>query len=437
MFAFMMSAYCSGSGKTVITSGISRALTGRGLRIAPYKCGPDYIDTIWQSKAAGSPAYNLDSVLLDEEDVPELFSRTSAGFDGAVTEGVMGFFDGADPVTFLGSSYHIAKILEIPVIIIIDAGNLAAGAAAIVAGIQKLAPEIKLAGVILNKTRSYRQESLLSKAITAHTPDIPILGALPVDETLSVPSRYMGLSTDNTDNTETFFEKAAETVKKYIDLDRILPLTEYITNKSTKENVKLQGNKTKTALIAYDDAFCFYYRSTFDLLEHYGYKIQTFSPLADESFDTADLLLLGGGYPELYADKLSAAKNAKRSVSRHHSDGRPVFAEGGGVIYLSKSLKTETGLYPMTGIFDTDYEMTAKRRRLGYVRHTYTNMPGHIFHYSRVSDNREPYLGEAQRVNGEESYPDGFLKRRVYGGYTHFMPTEKSNFFSNFIKGVG
>ncbi len=450
MFAFMISAFCSGSGKTVVTSGVNRALVRRGLDIAPYKCGPDYIDAIWQSRAGRRPAYNLDSVLMAENELAALFDRTSAGCDGAVAEGVMGFFDGLNPISFKGSSYNIAKILNIPVVLVIDAGNLAASAAAIVAGIKTLAPDVKFAGVIVNKIKSSGQEAALRKALSAHVPDISVLGTLPVEAALAAPSRHLGLSISSTDEHEEFFEAAADLVEKYVDLNGIVSMTGCTSRHSgyragIRSNGWIEGrarndgkdkmNKHITAAVACDDAFNFYYQSTFDLLEQLGYEIKKFSPLADEAFDNADLLLLGGGYPEIYADKLSTAINTKRSIFRHFSEDRPIFAECGGFVYLTNSLKTDSGLYPMTRIFDAECEMTAKRQRLGYVHHTYTGMPGHLFHYSRVKSTREQYRGEAQRLSAEESYPDGFLKGSAYGGYTHFMPTEKSKFFINFIKG--
>ncbi|MDR2884012.1 MAG: cobyrinate a,c-diamide synthase [Deferribacteraceae bacterium] len=402
MYGFMLSALSSNSGKTVLSSGIVRALSERAP-IVPFKCGPDYVDPLLLSHAARTPAYNLDSVLSGDDGLREIFSRSG---DRAIVEGVMGFFDGLDPVTFEGSSYHIAKILQLPVVLILNAQGMAATVAAQVLGVQSVAKDVKIAGVILNRVSSVRHEEILKSAVKAHT-DIDILGAVPTLDDLAVPSRKTGLITPD----EAFFEYAGGVVKRYVDIDRLSALS--IDNFWIADQVRNDVD-SPVVYIAYDEAFCFYYQSTFDLLEANGYTIKRFSPLRNETVEGADLIYLGGGYPELHLDRLSKATQTKESILAHYRAGRKVFGEGGGFLYMTRSIDS----YPTLGIFEAD-SVSSSRRRLGYVQTTLGK--GHIYSYAELINVNESYFGEATRLSSGEVYKDGFMKNAAYGGFSSFM----------------
>lgn len=411
MKGFLVAAERSGSGKTTLTTGIVRSLSRKGVRVAPFKCGPDYIDTLHLGQASGVPAHNLDTVMMPEDALREVFALGCAGRDVCVAEGVMGLFDGIRPENFLGSSYDVASRLGLPVLLVLNAASSSYSMAAVLKGFQTLAEKTPVAGVVLNNVASANHEKLLCEAVRMHT-DVPVTGCVPkMGELLS--SRHLGVKTALETSAE-YYDQCADIADKYINISS-LEKADITLNDSPAE----YPEPDKVCLAAFDRAFNFYYEANFHELRKRGYRIKKFSPLCDEPVEDADLLYMGGGYPELYADELSKNKNFIDSLRAFCDSGRAVLAECGGMMVLTKGIHTSEGYYPMTGFFDAECRMTAKRQALGYVR-TDGGHVGHEFHYSAFENVKEPYYTQLTKLTNGKVSSDGFYRERTYGGYAHF-----------------
>ncbi|XOB66126.1 cobyrinate a,c-diamide synthase [Deferribacteres bacterium DY0037] len=410
----MIAADRSGSGKTTVTTGILRELVRTVQNVAPFKCGPDYIDTLHHSRAAGRPAHNLDTVMLSEDQVREVFRVGAFGADICVAEGVMGFFDGIRPDGFYGSSHHVASVIGMPVVLVMNCASTSYSVAATLRGFQVMS-DVPVAGVILNNVASGNHEKLLKEAIRMHT-DIPVLGCVPRQGEL-IGSRHLGIKTAfEVDNR--YMDRCADLVCEYIDMNRLKELTVDVV--PIEKDVQAED---KVCYVAYDKAFNFYYEANFYELQKRGYSIKKFSPLADERVDGADMVYLGGGYPELYAEDLAECTGFLRSVSDFSESGKPVLAECGGMMALTKGIHTESGFCEMAGIFDAECRMMEKRQALGYVRafnNDYEGLVGHEFHYSKLENVNENYFFNLEKLTNKKLTQDGFLKGKTYGGYAHF-----------------
>lgn len=411
MKGFLIAADKSGSGKTTITTGIIRELTRRGGKVSPYKCGPDYIDTLHHSKASGRKANNLDTVMLSEDKVREVFAMGADGADVCVAEGVMGLFDGIKPERFYGSSHHVAEVCGLPIVMVLNCASTSYSVAATLKGFQSMA-NVPVAGVILNNVASSNHEKLLTEAVKMHT-DIPILGCVPRQGEL-MGSRHLGIKTAF-EADEAYFDRCADLTAEYIDINRMADID------ITVPVAKVPEYKTdKVCYVAYDKAFNFYYEANFLELKKRGYDIELFSPLADETVEGADMVYIGGGYPELYGAELSKCSNFLDSV---RSFKKPMLAECGGMMTLTKGIHTDSGFYEMAGIFDAECRMTEKRQALGYVRafnDIYDGFIGHEFHYSKLENVNEEYYFTLEKLTNKKQTRDGFMKGNVYGGYAHF-----------------
>jgi len=414
---FLIGADRSGSGKTTLTTGILRSLKRRDISPAPFKCGPDYIDTLHLSKASGNPAHNLDPVMLEPDVLKSIFSIGTHGKEIAVAEGVMGLFDGIRPEGFFGSSYHIAKILRLPVVMVINASSSSYSIAAVLKGFQCMADSVEISGVILNNVASANHEKLLTEAVKMHT-GVKIAGCVPRQKDL-LASRHLGLKTA-LETDEKYMNTCADIADSYIDID-------YLNTLSAEDQPlrrKPVYSTDKLCLAAFDKAFNFYYDANFIELQKRGYRVEFFSPLKDESVEKADLLYLGGGYPELYARELSGCSSFTTSLRDYSESGRPVIAECGGMMALTGGIHTDEGFHRMSGVFDAECRMMEKRQALGYVRAYNKNYPagftGHEFHYSALENVKEPYLFNIEKLTTGKVKEDGFLKRKTFAGYTHF-----------------
>jgi cobyrinic acid a,c-diamide synthase len=411
MKGFMIAADKSGSGKTTITTGIIRELTRRGKLVSPFKSGPDYIDTLHHSKAAGRPAHNLDTVMLSEDKVREVFAIGAAGADVCVAEGVMGLFDGIRPEGFHGSSHHVAKVCGLPVVMVLNCASTSYSVAATLRGFQSMA-DVPIAGVVLNNVASGNHEKLLTEAVKMHT-DIPILGCVPRQGEL-IGSRHLGIKTAF-EADEAYFNRCADLTAGYIDINRLADID------ITVDTAELPVYQTdKVCRVAYDKAFNFYYEANFHELRRRGYEIKFFSPLADEAVEDADMVYLGGGYPELYGAELSQCKKFLESVRDFK---KPMIAECGGMMTLTKGIHADGGFYEMAGIFDAECRMTDKRQALGYVRafnDKCEGFIGHEFHYSKLENVKEDFHFTLEKLTNKKQTSDGFMKGNVYGGYAHF-----------------
>lgn len=427
---FVIGAVSSGSGKTTVTNGLLRSFRSMGLKAAPFKVGPDYIDTHFHKVASGRDSINLDVFMGGEHHVKRLFADYSRGCDVCVVEGVMGLFDGYD--CRKGSAAHIAEILRLPVILLINAASSAYSLAAVLSGFRNFDPFINIAGVIFNNVASDNHLRLLRNA--ARDSGVEFLGYVKRDSSLIVPSRHLGLTLDEDDVIDKFVANAAEAVSENVDIAMILELTDMESSEHISNNVKpmpvCSSDKRKCRIaVAHDEAFNFIYPANLNALETndvlgmgYG-EIVRFSPLHDEEMPEADLLYLPGGYPELYRERLSANNGMRKSIREFIENGGYTIAECGGMLYLGDDID---GI-KMCGILPLSGTMEGARLKLGYrtVRFQGCEMRGHEFHYSSVREN-EPLRSVALQtdVRGEAVSTPVYRYKNTIAGYTHLYWAE-------------
>jgi len=407
----VVAAPSSGAGKTTVATGLMAALRARALEVSPHKVGPDYIDPGYHALATGRPGRNLDPVLVGEELVAPLFAHGAAGADVAVVEGVMGLYDGRGATSF-GSTAHVAQLLDAPVVLVVDAASMSRSVAALVHGFASYDENVRLAGVILNRVGSDRHEALLREAL-----DVPVLGVLRREDAIATPSRHLGLVpvAERAPDAVATVQRLATLMEQHLDLDALLavarsapaldvePWAPATTTRSSRPVVAVAGGP----------AFTFSYAETPELLEAAGADVVMFDPLRDDALPAGTRgLVLGGGFPEVYAPQLAANTGLLQDVRRLAASGAPISAECAGLLYLCRSLDGQ----PMAGVLDVDARMT-DRLTLGY-RETKARTPswmpdvpvtGHEFHRTAV-DGR----GDAAWESGE-----GFVAGGVHASYLH------------------
>ncbi|MEK6777126.1 MAG: cobyrinate a,c-diamide synthase [bacterium] len=434
MKRFVIAGVSSGAGKTMVSLGLMAAFREDGLSVQPFKTGPDFIDPLFHTKICGRSSRNLDGWLMGREAVLSSFQRASGGADICVVEGVMGLFDGYDSRSEAGSTAEIAKWLHAPVILVVDARSMARSAGALVRGFETFDPALNVAGVIFNRVGSERHLKWLTQAVEDHC-GARCLGGLFLDADLTLPERHLGLSTDQVGRIdEAWIQRLARCVRQGIDLSGLLDLAEAgpLQPYSDPPGTPHVGKGVRIG-VAMDEAFCFYYEDNLDLLRDMGAELIFFSPLHDLHLPgNVDGLYLGGGYPEVYAEHLSQNQSLLMEVREAAESGLPIYAECGGMIFLSRGIYDTGGdLYPMAGVFPFETEMLTRRQALGYVTVTVEEenllgvpgdvIRGHEFHYSRIRE-----MGGAVRCTtsvqkraGEEKQPEGFMVKNTFGSYVH------------------
>lgn len=433
----------SGVGKTTVTCALALALRRRGLSVATFKCGPDYLDPTYHLRASGRPSHNLDGWMMGRAAVLETFARASRGCDVALIEGVMGLFDGADASSEEGSSAQIAKWLDAPVLLVVDASGMARSLAALTAGFLAFDPALRFAGVLANRVGSRAHLELLRRALPEH---IPLFG-LPRQAEHAFPERHLGLRTADAEVAEASFEAWADTASAWIDLGALLATTAVTVplpapgapRPARAERPPPSARATRFGAgtgsvckigIAWDPAFHFYYDHNLALLEAAGAALVRFSPCRDERLPEVDGLYLGGGYPELHARALSD-NHSMRDAIRSFAAQRPIYAECGGLMYLTAAIVTAEGeRFPMVGLFSAEARMARERRALGYVefettRETLlgppgTRLRGHQFRYSDLTGALPATTAyRAQLRRGGASFEEGYVARQVLASYVH------------------
>lgn len=423
----------SGVGKTTISVGIMRALMRRGRKVIPFKTGPDYIDTGFHQGATGRGSVNLDLWMTGKENTRFIYELHRNEGDFAVIEGVMGLYDGLGDNHSTGSTAHLAKVIQAPVLLIIDGSHIAASAAAVVLGFTEYDRDVKIKGVIVNNVSSDYHFRMIEQAIT-HKTGIPCLGYLPHNPRLNIPSRHLGLFQEKEiSDIQGFMDEAARHIEKHIDMD----LLEEIAA-GDDEEVKTALHDPRIFLrdickglklgVARDDAFSFYYEDNIRLLEYMGFEMIGFSPLNDSSLpDHLDAVYLGGGYPELYGEALSANSDFLDSLKGALQKGIPTYAECGGYMYLTEGIKDSEGkLHRMTGFLDGYCEMTPNLQRFGYAEvktASGISLRGHEFHHSRWRGPSETpmslTLSKPIELGNQASWTCGQRKLNVHGAYVH------------------
>ena len=425
--AVLIAGTHSGCGKTTVSLGIMAALKRRGVAVQPFKCGPDFIDPSLHHLVTGKISRNLDVRMCGADYVGATFARNSRRAQCCVIEGVMGLFDGGE-----GSAAVLAKTLGLPVLLVVDVRSAAESIAAVVKGFAELDPAVRLAGIICNRVGSARHQQLIAGAIAAHCP-VPILGFLPRQEEISIPSRHLGLHMgDEQPLSPATIDRLAQLMEDHLDLDQLLRIASTAQQEHGEVAEvscnQLAAGKTVRLGVARDAAFCFYYEDNLDMLRQAGAELCQFSPLKDRDLPPElGGLYLGGGYPELYAQQLSDNESMRNQIRIFAESGRPVYAECGGFMYLCQAITTGDGQsFPMAGMYPLTATMQPRLRSLGYrqavVEHDCLLAPqgqtlhGHEFHYSTVGEapaaiDRVYLLDNGQR--------EGFVHRNTLAGYVH------------------
>ncbi len=431
--AIVIAGVRSGVGKTTIASGVMGALARRGMRVQPFKAGPDYIDPTYHTIACGVPSRNLDTWLLPHHVATELFHRAAGAADIAVVEGVMGVFDGHSSLDEDGSTAELAKLLDAPVILIADAGKVARSVAAEVLGYQQFDPNLRIAGVILNGVGSERHLEFCQPQIEATT-GLPVVGWLPRREDLVQPERHLGLipTVEGTVMSD-WYDALNTQIKQTIDLDAIIRIAKTAGRPSNSVSQVFPDERqpARAAIaVAQDRAFSFYYQDSLDLLSAWGAEVVPFSPLDDEALpDGVGGIYLGGGFPELFAEELSRNDGMIRSIRSSILKGVPVYGECGGLMYLGESLSDLDGRqFPMVGAIPVVSSMEGRRLHLGYreveacaegpLLRAGEQVRGHEFHWS-VLQNPPGEESAAYRVVNQAGRPEGFRNGSVWASYIH------------------
>ena len=419
----MIGAASSGSGKTTFTMGILRALKNRGLKVQPYKCGPDYIDTKFHTLASGNESVNLDTWLGSENHVRKLYQDYGNQADVCVVEGVMGLYDGHQRMQ--GSSAELAGLLNIPVILLVNAKSTAYSVAPIINGFKYFSPKVRIVGVVFNQVSSASHYEHLKAA--CQDVGVECLGYLPFSKDLKVPSRHLGLSLGAKKRMDEQIARTAELVAHHVDLDRLLECcqTRWIEGKE-----RSLGKGPLKIAVAKDAAFNFIYRENLEQLHRLG-TVTFFSPLKGDDLPDADLVYLPGGYPELFAHRLQKHTQLMDALREYAEQGEKILAECGGMIYLSRSLTNQTGdkHYQMACVLPLDCTMEGARLHLGYrkMRFNGNEWRGHEFHYSDVVQ-PDALTSIAVQVNakGMEVSTPIYRYKNVIAGYTHWYWGEKN-----------
>lgn len=441
--ALIIAGTHSGCGKTTITLGLMAALKQRGLHVQPFKCGPDFIDPTLHLLMTEQVSHNLDIRMCGSEYVQNLFhthaplAEDSSGQGISIIEGVMGLFDGDQ-----GSAAALARFLAVPVVLVVDVRSAAESVAAVVKGFEELDPQVNIAGVIFNRIGSTRHRQMISDAVRKHCQS-KIIGALPRDNTIALPSRHLGLHMGN--EVALNRQQLTTLMEEHLDLDLLLNLAQQRVPVPTHQRTETgqaqpassdsttytTANTNKVRLgIARDEAFCFYYHDNLNILEKEGAELIMFSPIHDPNLpENLDGLYLGGGYPELHVEALATNTSMREAIQAFSRSGKPVYGECGGFMYLTEAIITadeQQYPYPMVGVYPVVTQMQKGLRRLGYREVTMqadtilglagSCCYGHEFHYSSIDTMPE----EIQRAYVlDDGRAEGYLINNTLAGYVH------------------
>jgi cobyrinic acid a,c-diamide synthase len=436
-----VAALRGGSGKTIVSIGIITALCGRGISVAPFKKGPDYIDAGWLALAASRPCYNLDTFLLNADLIRQSFCTHASPADMALIEGNRGLFDGID-LDGATSTAELAKLLKAPVVMCLDCTKTTRTMAAVMAGCVRFDPDVMVRGVILNHVAGARHESILRRSIE-HYSGVPVIGAVPKLSRQIFPERHMGLvPTPEHAWAEDSLQAIGRIAAQHIDLEALLRIAREAlpisgvcppmdSNGPTGQRVTGQPALCRIGILK-DAAFQFYYPENIEALQAAGAEIVFISPLREDTLPDIDALYIGGGFPETHAQELSANAGFSRRIRERVETGFPVYAECGGLMYLGEELVIEGRSYPMAGVLPLSFGLFKRPQGHGYTvvsverANPYypvgSEIRGHEFHYSRVlrwSGAEEDFVFRMQRGVGIHGDRDGLLYRNVLATYTH------------------
>ncbi|HEY9206408.1 MAG TPA: cobyrinate a,c-diamide synthase [Candidatus Methanoperedens sp.] len=420
----MIAGTGSGVGKTTVAMGLMAALSKKH-KVQPFKVGPDFIDPGHHTKICKRPSRNLDSFMMGETGVTDTFLRASKDADFCIIEGVMGLFDGLD-ATETASSAHVAKILDVPVVLVVNAHGASRSIAAVIKGFMEF-DSVKIRGIILNNVGGDRHKKLIHDSLISTGIKIPIIGALPTSRDISIPSRHLGLHMAGENTLDIM--RLSDFTEKYVDIEAIKTIADSFTAPYI-ESKELDARFNVKIGIAWDSAFCFYYHDSFENMKKLGAELVFFSPMKDE-LPSVDGIYLGGGYPELYAKELSLSKT-RTQIKKAAGEGMPIYGECGALLYLNERLFTDRD-YRMAGVFGASSRMTDKLQALGYTEALVVSdspvakkgriVRGHEFHYSVTECDRD--AGFAYKLScgkGIGGGMDGLIEHNTMASYMHTHP---------------
>lgn len=423
----LIGAATPGSGKTVFALGLMRALQKRGLQVQPFKCGPDYIDAQFHSLATGHESVNLDTWMATDSHIQYLYNKYGEGADVCLAEGSLGLFDGFHRMR--GSSAEIARLLNMPVVLVVNARSTAYSVAPLIYGFQQFNSSIKVAGVLFNQVSSPSHYACLRDACA--DAGVKCLGYLLMDEGLKLPSRHVGMTLTVKQTLEDVIARAAEQVEQTVDLDRLLSICQrsfpctYTLPFCSEVGVDsfVPSSRKLRIAVAKDPAFHFTYRENIDRLGEWG-KLTYFSPVYSNELPEADWIYLPGGCPELFARQLHRRKKLMEDLKAYAEAGGKILAEGGGMLLLTRSLTVRQGgtAYPMAGVLPIDCTMVGARMHLGYRRIEYAGLDlrGHELHYSQaVNPKALPSAGQQFTTKGLPVATPFYRYKNVIASYTH------------------
>ena len=464
MHRFLISAAHKSSGKTTISIGLAAALSsgkhGQHPRtVQPFKKGPDYIDPLWLSVAAGRPCYNLDFFLSPDQELQAQFARHGHDAEICLVEGNKGLYDGLD-LDGSNSNAALARLLDLPVVLVLDARGMTRGIAPLILGYQAFDPEIRIAGVILNRLGGRRHEAKL-RAVIEHYTDVPVLGAVQEDAELALVERHLGLMPVNeTAEAERHIAAIGKRIADQVDLDRLLAISHTDVALTPPEPQRRSSGAPVRIAVARDAAFGFYYADDLDALAAAGAEPIFFDTLKDSRLPPCDGLLIGGGFPECFLDQLQANTSLRADIRRAVEGGLPTYAECGGLMYLARSIEWKGKAAAMVGVIPGDIRMHAKPVGRGYVileateSHPWRAEHGHgstlpaesgtsllhahEFHYSSLSKLPPDtvYAYAVRRGHGVDGRRDGILLHRLLASYSHLRATSGCDWPAKFVQHV-
>ncbi len=439
----VISGSTSGVGKTSITSAIIYGLKKMGYTIQPFKVGPDYIDPSYLSSISNNETKNLDVWLMGKNELVKTFVKSSSS-DISIIEGVMGYYDGFGGKTNYASTHHVATLLQAPVILILDASKTSRSIAATALGFTKFHKKSRISGIILNKIGSKKHDTLCRHAL--ENLNIPIIGSIPKISNNTLESRHLGLiPVTEQKQLQKKIKQVSKEIADYLDFEKIVKICKNVEHLPKIKPQKFKKVKTSIA-VALDSSFNFYYHNNIEALRREGAKIKFFSPLSDKKIPNCDCIYIGGGFPEILGKKLSQNNTMKKSIKQAAENGTPIYAECGGLMYLTKSIKNQNQKYKMVGLFDAETEMTRKMT-LNYTDGRITsnclissprNFHAHEFHYSRITNipKDAKFLYDLNIGEGISSNKDGISEYNVVASYCHLY-FDSAKFASSIIKNSG
>ena len=436
---FMITAPGSNTGKTTIVCGLLKALLNKGLKVAAFKSGPDYIDPMFHSKVIGAHSRNLDVYMLGRETTRFLAAKNGRQADVSVFEGAMGYYDGLGKDT-TASAYDLACTCDVPVILVVNGKGASMSIAAQIKGFKDFRKDSHVVGAILNNmnpmTYMYYKDAIEKEC------GVKLLGYFPIMQDCNFESRHLGLITaEEIGDLQRIVDTLAAQAAKSLDLDAIMELAQTAAPLHYEDQTVTPLGSARIA-IAQDKAFCFYYQDALDLLMELGANLIPFSPLKDSHLPDCDGIILGGGYPELYAKELNSNSSLLKQIKEALKQGLPCLAECGGFMYLLEKYTTEAGSYAWVGALQGETYMTQKLNRFGYVEieaqqdnvlcQAGEKIRGHEFHYSDSTNNGEAFL--ARKASGKGSWACVNASASLYAGYPHIHLWGNPVFAQNFVR---